>query len=173
MLSWPPTVRIYVAVEPTDMRKSFDGLAMLARHVLGQDPLSGYLFVFFNRTGDRCKVLWWDRSGFCLFAKRLERGRFRLPRELPPGARQLEVEASELALLLEGIDLRGAKRRPRWEPRSPAALLCSAPEPNPGQPAAAAVTVAGAWSLAHSLGSSSASRLCSQEPESFSSTSRR
>ena len=117
MLSWPPTVKIFVAVDPADMRKSFDGLSMLARHVIGQDPLSGYLFVFFNRTGDRCKVLWWDRSGFCLFAKRLERGRFRLPSQVQPGTRQLEVEASELALILEGIDLRGAHRRPRWQPR--------------------------------------------------------
>jgi transposase len=122
VLSWPPTVKIYLAADPADMRKSFDGLSLLVRHVIGQDPLSGYLFVFFNRAGDRCKVLWWDRSGFCLFAKRLERGRFRLPTPPQAGTRQIELEASDLALILEGIDLRGARRRPRWQPRfAPAA----------------------------------------------------
>ena len=66
MLTWPPTVRIFVSTQPTDMRRSFDGLAMITRENMGQDPLSGHLFVFFNRRGDRVKIMFWDRSGFCI-----------------------------------------------------------------------------------------------------------
>jgi transposase len=95
------------------MRKSFDGLAALVEHVLERDPLSGHLFCFFNRRADRCKILWYDHSGYALFAKRLERGRFRLP-EAKPGARSVTMRAAELALILEGIDLRGAKHRRVW-----------------------------------------------------------
>lgn len=115
MLSLPPAVRIFLATQPTDMRKQFDGLAIEVRRVIAQDPLSGHLFVFFNRRRTLVKVLYWDRTGFCLLAKRLERGTFRLP---APGERGvLEVEAAELGLILEGLDLRGAVRRPRWTPR--------------------------------------------------------
>jgi transposase len=116
MLMLPPTVRVYVAVEPVDLRKGFDGLACVARQVIAEDPLSGHLFVFFNRRADVTKILFWTRSGFTIVHKRLERGRFSLPQVPPSGARRLEMEASELALLLEGLDLRGARRRPRWEP---------------------------------------------------------
>lgn len=96
------------------MRKSFDGLSAAARDVVGGDPLSGHLFVFFNRTRTIVKVLFWDRSGFCVFAKRLERGTFHLPDVA--GRASIELEAAELSLILEGIDLRGARRRPRWSP---------------------------------------------------------
>ena len=116
ILNLPPSVRLFVCAEPTDMRKSFDGLAALVEHVLEQDPLSGHLFCFFNRRGDRCKILWYDHSGFALYCKRLERGRFRVP-EARPGARSLAMRAAELALILEGIDLRGAKRRRVWRVR--------------------------------------------------------
>jgi transposase len=93
------------------MRKSFDSLAALTREVLRQDPLAGHLFVFRNRDGGRVKVLWWDRSGYCLWYKRLEEGVF----ELPGGeGGSVEVDSAELALLLEGIDLAGAKRRMRF-----------------------------------------------------------
>lgn len=110
MLSLPPTVRIYLATRPADMRRGFDGLSAMVRDTLKQDPLSGHLFVFRNRRGDRCKILFWDRSGFVLWYKRLERGTFRFPNA---DAGYVEVEAAELSLLLEGIDLAGARQRPR------------------------------------------------------------
>ncbi len=103
MLTWPPTVRIFIAAEPVDMRRGFDGLAAIARDVLAQDPLSGHVFVFRSRNGKRVKVLFWDRSGLCLVYKRLEKGVFRFPSD-PTGC--VEVEAGELMILLEGIDLR-------------------------------------------------------------------
>ena len=80
MLSLPPSVRLFVAREPVDMRKAIDGLSGVVRDVLAEDPMSGHLFIFFNRRWDRVKILWWDRSGFWLLLKRLEEGRFKLPR---------------------------------------------------------------------------------------------
>lgn len=115
ILNLPPSVRIYVCAEPTDMRKSFDGLSALVEQVLAEDPFSGHLFCFFNARRDRAKILWYDHNGFALFAKRLERGCFQLP-EVEPGAKRIAMRAAELALILEGIDLRGAKRRKIWEP---------------------------------------------------------
>lgn len=115
MLSLPPAVRIFVATQPTDMRKSFNGLSNATREVIEQDPLSGHLFVFFNRRRTLVKVLYWDRTGFCLWAKRLERGTFRLPKGQERAA--LEMEAAELGLLLEGLELHNANRRKRWTPQ--------------------------------------------------------
>lgn len=109
----PPSVRIYVCTQPTDMRRSFDGLSRMVQDVVGQDPFSGHLFVFWNRRSDRTKILWWDRSGFCLWYKRLEEGAFRFPES---AERTYELEAGELALILEGISLAGAQRQPRWKP---------------------------------------------------------
>ena len=114
MLSLPPAVRIFVATAPTNMHLSFDRLAALARDVLAEDPLSGHLFAFFNRSADRVKILYWDRSGFCLWYKRLERGVFHLPRT---GVSRLELDAADLTLLLDGIDLGSATRRPRFTRR--------------------------------------------------------
>lgn len=111
MLSLPPSVRIFVARDPVDMRKSVDGLSALTHALIEEDPQSGHLFVFFNRTKDRTKILWWDRSGYFLLYKRLEIGRFHLLERVGKNAHVLELSAPELALLLEGIDLRGAKRR--------------------------------------------------------------
>lgn len=116
MLTLPPAVRIYVAVEPVDIRKSFDGLSAAVREVLRLNPLSGHLFAFRNRRGDRLKILFWDRTGYWLYYKRLERGTFRLPAGVAAGDGSVEMEAAELSLLLEGIDLDGARRRPRWDP---------------------------------------------------------
>lgn len=111
MLSLPPSVRLFVARGATDMRKSFDTLAARVTEVIDEDPQSGHLFLFVNRRRNRLKVLWWDASGYCLLAKRLEHGQFRVfdRAEGTPGA--FELSASELTLLLQGIDLRGAKRR--------------------------------------------------------------
>ena len=115
MLSLPPAVRIFVSKQPTDMRKSFNGLVNATRSVILQDPLSGHLFVFFNRRRTMVKALYWDRSGFCLWAKRLERGTFYLPSSDENAV--VEMEAAELLLLLEGLDLGNAQRRKRWAPR--------------------------------------------------------
>lgn len=114
MLTLPPSVRIHVATAPCDMRKQIDGIALLVEHTLRQAPRSGHLFVVFNKRGDMVRILFWDRNGFTLVSKRLEKGVFRLPWEGPMDTTHVEMEAAELALILEGIDLRGAKRRPRW-----------------------------------------------------------
>jgi transposase len=117
MLTLPPTVRVFMYLGPADMRRSLDGLAGLTREVLQEDPLTGHLFVFFNRRRDRVKILFWDRSGLALFYKRLEKGTFRLSAFEKSGTSRAEIESAELALILEGIDLAGAKRRPRFAPR--------------------------------------------------------
>jgi transposase len=112
MLSLPPAVRVFVARGATDMRKSFDTLAALVIDTVDEDPMSGHLFLFVNRRRNRAKILWWDRSGYCLLAKRLEHGQFRVFDRAGGSAGGFEVTAAELALLLAGIDLRGARRRP-------------------------------------------------------------
>ena len=122
MLSLPPSVKIYVGIQPVDMRRSFSGLANVIQHELHKDPRCGHLFCFFNRRGYLAKLLFWDRSGFCIIAKRLEKGRFRLPTDLPQEATEVEIESTDLLLLLEGIDLRGAHRRPKWKPTLPRKL---------------------------------------------------
>jgi transposase len=114
MLSLPPSVKIFVATTPCDMRKQMDGIALLVEQGLGQNARSGHLFVTFNRRGDMARILWWDRNGFCLFSKRLEKGVFRMPWTGGEVGAQVEMEAAELGLILEGIDLRGARRRARW-----------------------------------------------------------
>jgi transposase len=106
--------RIWLATEPADMRSGFDRLAERVRAVVGEDPLSGHWFLFRSRRGDRLKILVWDRDGFVLWYKRLEAGVFRLPK-LEPGARSLELRASELAMLLDGIDMARLKRIQRYQ----------------------------------------------------------
>lgn len=113
MLSWPPSVRVYVSTAPTDMRCGFDRLAARVREVLHQDPLLGHLFVFFGRGGDRVKLLFWDRTGFVMYYKRLERGIFHRPISAASST-VLELPVSELMLILEGLDLSNAKRQKRW-----------------------------------------------------------
>jgi transposase len=105
--------RIWLATEATDMRCGFDRLAERVRAVIGQDPLSGHVFVFVSRRRDRLKLLLWDQDGFVLWYKRLEVGVFKLPR-LEPGARSVELRASELAMVLDGIDVSKLKRVPRY-----------------------------------------------------------
>ncbi len=116
-------VRVWLAAEPTDMRCGFDRLAALAQSVTGQDPptASGkHLFVFRGKSGDRLKILWWDRDGYVLWYKRLEEGIFKLPR-LPRDSQQrsIQLRPSELAMLLEGIDLSSIKRSKRYQPPAP------------------------------------------------------
>ncbi|MGO9464690.1 MAG: IS66 family insertion sequence element accessory protein TnpB [Isosphaeraceae bacterium] len=111
MISLPPSVRIFLAIQPADMRRGFDGLAALTTSVIGQDPLSGHLFVFRNRRGDRLKILYWDRDGLAIWAKRLERGVFRFP---APLGNRVEVTPAEMAAILEGIDLSRARRQRRF-----------------------------------------------------------
>jgi transposase len=106
-------VRVYFCTSQTDMRKGFDTLAVLVRDGLGYDPLSGHLFLFVGRRRDRLKILYWDRDGYALWYKRLEKGTFRMP-VAKPDATSIELKASELAMLLEGIDLRSIKRRERF-----------------------------------------------------------
>lgn len=116
MLTLPGSVRIFVAAEAVDLRRGFEGLSTLVRNHLGRDPLSGHLFVFFGKRADIAKILVWTRGGFWLLTRRLERGRFRLP-TAPKGASHIEFDAVALQLLLDGIDLSGASRRPVWSPR--------------------------------------------------------
>ena len=121
MLTLTAHVRVFVCTQPADMRKSFDGLAGLVQDFLGHDPLSGHLFVFRNRRGDRLKLLYWDADGLAIWYKRLEEGTFRLPAlpaatsdtETAPAS--LEISRAELALLLGGIDLKDTQRRPRYQ----------------------------------------------------------
>jgi transposase len=118
VLTLPSTVRIYMAAEPVDLRRGFDGLAAATRQIIHADPLSGHLFCFLNRRRNRLKILLWQPSGFLLLFKRLERGCFKLPQAPLPGQRHLEMEPADLALMMEGIDLRGARRRKRWSPQN-------------------------------------------------------
>jgi transposase len=114
MLSLLPTAEIFLVAGVTDMRKSFNGLMAIVENELHRDPLSGCLFVFSNGRRDRLKILFWDRSGFWVCAKRLERGTFAWPEAT---TKSVELTREELLLLLGGIDLAGAQRRP-WYSRS-------------------------------------------------------
>ena len=116
MMTLPSSVKIYVATQPVEARKSFDGLAAVAQAEFGLEPLSGHVFAFINRRGHVIQLLFWDRSGFCIVKKRLESGTFRLVREPSGEATHLEIDAAELALMLEGIELKGARRRKRYRP---------------------------------------------------------
>jgi transposase len=107
------TMRIWLCVQPADMRCGFDRLAELAGAVTGDDPLSGHLFLFRARSGDRIKILYWDKDGYALWCKRLEEGVFKLPR-VEPQQRSVQLRASELAMMLDGIDLKSVKRSRRY-----------------------------------------------------------
>ena len=111
MLTLPSTVRIFLAVEPVDMRKSFDGLSALVKHGMGHDPLSGQLFVFVNRRASQMKVLYFDRSGYCVWAKRLEAGRFISDWRC---VRSRELDWTALKLMLEGIEVGKQRYRYRY-----------------------------------------------------------
>jgi transposase len=111
MLTFPSLVKVYGCTSAIDLRKSFDGLAGCVEQIIGIDPMSGHLFVFFNKRRTMVKVLMWDRTGYCLWCKRLEQGRFNIA---SMGGTGTAMELPELMLVLEGIDLSRAYRRKRF-----------------------------------------------------------
>jgi transposase len=117
MRSFPAAIKVYLCTVPCDMRRSFDGLSMMAEHVIGCNPYAGHLLVFSNRRTDRVKILYWDRDGWAIWYKRLEAGTFQFP--FAETGRK-EIAAGELAGLLEGIDLSKGRRRKRY--RLPSAM---------------------------------------------------
>jgi transposase len=117
VLSLPPSVRLFIATTVVDGRRGPDSLMALVRDVLGQDIFEGHLFVFFTRRRDRVRIIYWDRNGIAMWTKRIERGCFRFRVDGDDAIDVRAIEAAELALILEGIDLAGARRRPRWKPR--------------------------------------------------------
>lgn len=113
MLRFPVTLRVFVCLQPTDMRRSFDGLAAMVQHIIQADPFAnGHLFVFRNRRGDSLKVLYWDRDGFAIWYKRLEKGTFRLP---AGDGEAIEVTARDLWMLLEGVEPATVQQRARYQ----------------------------------------------------------
>jgi transposase len=114
MLTLPPRARLLLATSRVDGRKGINGLSTLVRSQFLMDPLSGMLFVFFTKRADIVRVLYWDRDGYVLTTKRLEKGHFRVPWKSETG--HVTLEAAELLLVLEGLDLSRAIRRPRWKP---------------------------------------------------------
>ena len=117
MLALPRSVQVFMAVEPVDMRKSIDGLLALVQHSFGHDAFSGHLYVFLGRRADRVKILTYERGGFVLYYKRLEQGRFRRP-TLDEQQRVLMLDGTQLAMLLDGIDLSTVSRPQGWQPPS-------------------------------------------------------
>ena len=114
MLNFSHQTHVFLFLEPVDMRKSFRGLCLLAESVLKQDPASGHWFAFINRRGDRLKLLGWDGQGFWIWYKRLESGGFEKPAAESSG-RQIEIDVTQLSLIIHGIDLGSAKRRRRYQ----------------------------------------------------------
>jgi transposase len=112
----PRSVKVYVATQPVNLRKSFDGLSNEAREVLRKDPLSGHILVFLNRRRNQVKLLVWTRGGFMVMHKRLERGTFASLRVMKPDARCVEIDVHELSMLLEGITFVRGRTSKRWEP---------------------------------------------------------
>jgi transposase len=115
MLTLPPSVRIYLAADPVDLRRGHDGLFAIVRNQWQLDPFAGHLYAFVGRRGNRIKILFWDRGGFVVYYKRLERGQFRLP-HVAPGATSITLDATQLGMLLDGIDVEHVRRAKHWSP---------------------------------------------------------
>lgn len=126
----PTCVQLWLATEPVDMRRGHDGLLALVRALGIADPYSGHLFVFLGRRADRCKILFWDRGGFVVAYKRLERGRFRLP-VIPHDAQSVALDPTSLTMLLDGIDMKRVRRPELWKPRKCAAEVERGSTSNP------------------------------------------
>ena len=114
MIHPPASVRVYLCLSPCDMRRSFDGLHALVQDHLELDPFTGHLYLFANKRRDRLKILYWDRDGFAIWAKRLEEGTYAIPSG-EAGSRRLEISVGELGALLSGIDWSSASRRKRYQ----------------------------------------------------------
>jgi transposase len=124
VLSLPLPVRVYLCLEPTDMRRSFDGLCRMVREFVGADPLSGDLFVFRSKRGDRVKLLYWMGDGLAIWYRRLEEGTFVFPKltegsglswSRAVGKQGMEIRSSDLVMLLDGVDLTSVKRQKRYQ----------------------------------------------------------
>lgn len=115
MLSFSGSLKVFVAIEACDMRKGFNGLQAIVTERLGEEPRTGALFVFSNRRHTRIKILCWDGTGLWVLTKRLERGTFFWPKNVEPGVTKLKLTPQALALLTDGVDLRGAKLRPWYQ----------------------------------------------------------
>ena len=115
MLTLPSSVRVYLAAEPVDLRRGHDGLVAIVRSTWRLDPFGGHLYVFLGRRLDRVKILVWDRNGFVLYYKRLSQGRFRMPK-LASGAAHVQMDATTLTMLLDGIDVKYVRRPATWAP---------------------------------------------------------
>jgi transposase len=116
MILLPRAVKVYFATQPANLRRSFDGLSNEVRTTLTRDPLSGHVFVFLNRRRTQVKLLVWTRGGFTIVHKRLERGTFSFPNRIAAGVTCVSIDAHELAMLLEGIEVAAARTSSRWEP---------------------------------------------------------
>lgn len=114
MLNLPPIVQIFFCVVPVDMRRSFDSLAEIIRTAMQEEPRSGHLFVFRNKNEDSVKVLYWDRDGYAIWYKRLERGKFSLPRGT---SASVQIDSTTFSMLLNGIDLKAAYKQKRYQPQ--------------------------------------------------------
>lgn len=113
MLSLSPGIQVFMAIEPVDLRKGFDGLRAAVETVFDRNVLDGHLFLFLNRRRDRIKILWWDRDGLAVFYKRLERGSYEVPRHAAD-TKQLRIDVTQLSLLLNGVELDSVKHRRRY-----------------------------------------------------------
>ena len=115
MIGLPGSVKIYLASGPTDLRKGFNGLSGIVRE-WGLDLFSGHLFVFFSKRGNTVKILTWDRGGFVVWHKRLEYGRYKIPK-LAEGQTRVQLDSGQLSMLLDGVDLSRVRRQKRWKPK--------------------------------------------------------
>ena len=120
MLLIPGSVRVFVARDPVDMRKSLQGLANQVQFTLGGDPLSGHVYVFVNRRKTLLKMLVWTRGGFTIVYKQLERGSYAFPEKIASASEaSVPIDMRELSMLLEGVDLKRGRVHKRWEPKRP------------------------------------------------------